>query len=144
MYLVRFCICWAVVSLGNPFPCEQFGWIKFESQVFFFILSFGMKVFVQCPVLLLHNSGRIWDIYFFILCFFYLCAGVAFDLFTSNGPKSGWSFGARNCPYVQDWQEQVRDNCKKLDPEVCYGLMGCLYVCDKRAFFPNAFGLLNC
>lgn len=54
---------------------------------------------------------------------FTLFSGIAFNLFTVDRPQPWWPFGSGDCPYVQDWQEQVRDHRKELDSEVCYGLV---------------------
>lgn len=70
--------------------------------------------------------------------FFFLLSGIAFNLLTVDGPKPWWSFGARDCSYVQDRQEQVWDHCKELDPEVCHGLVLLLGLCEE-GFFP--FGI---
>jgi len=89
-------------------------------------------------------GSRFWFllvvVYLLVLCkrrkfLIHLFSGVAIDLFFIDGSKSRWPSGAWDCPHVQDWQEQIRDNCKELDPEVCNGLM-CCYVIDREASFP--------
>lgn len=50
--------------------------------------------------------------------------GAVIDLFFVNRSKPGWSFGAWDSSYVQDWQEQVWVHCTELDSEVCHGLNG--------------------
>lgn len=55
-----------------------------------------------------------WDLFCWL--------GVAFNLLTVDGSEPRWSIGARDCSHVQDRQEQVWDNSKELDPEICHGL----------------------
>lgn len=78
--------------------------------------------FVNLKTCFLHPyNATHWLYVYLVTC---VCTpGVTFDLLAANGPKSWWSFGARDCAYVQDWQKQVRSNCQKLDPEICYGLV---------------------
>lgn len=64
-------------------------------------------------------------IHMFIISLAYI--GVTLYLLLVDWPKSWWSSGSWNRPHVQDRQEQVRVNCKKLDPEICYGLIWFLW-----------------
>lgn len=76
------------------------------------MVSFHPLVFHHCCFLKL--VGRV------VVSF----SGFALYMFPFDGPEPRWPFGARNCSYVQDRQGQVRDYCKELDPEICYGLVG--------------------
>lgn len=97
----------------------------------------------------LGNFGAvIVDVMLCYLCYwsmgtgFTLFSGIAFNLFTVDRPQPWWPFGSGDCPYVQDWQEQVRDHRKELDSEVCYGLVWAART-QRRAFCPCGIDLVN-
>jgi len=135
--------CNAFVKCNKVFP-KVFGhelcrWCHGGSVFFFLFHPILLDVLLSCWNYTLMCS-RFWFllvvVYLLVLCkrrkfLIHLFSGVAFDLFFIDGSKSRWPSGAWDCPHVQDWQEQIRDNCKELDPEVCNGLM-CCYLCDRE------------
>ena len=88
------------------------------------------------------HSDQIMELHIVIFYFVHLSAtyvGVALNLFPVDGPKSWWSLGTWNRSHVQDRQEQVWVNCKKLDPEICHGIINlCMW---GRAFLTLSVGL---
>lgn len=50
-------------------------------------------------------------------------AGFTVDMFTADRPQPRWSTCSRDCPHVQDRQDQIWDSGKKLDSEICHELI---------------------